>query len=55
VDAAWSLPSQVKKAASVAEVLKNAHFVTLHVPLLDATRNMVNADNIGLMKPGLCC
>ena len=52
VDAAWSLPSQVKKAASVAEVLKNAHFVTLHVPLLDATRNTVNADNVGLMKPG---
>mgnify|MGYP000884248696 FL=1 len=52
VDAAWSLPSQVKKAASVAEVLKNAHFVTLHVPLLDATRDTVNADNVGLMKPG---
>jgi D-3-phosphoglycerate dehydrogenase len=52
VDAAWSLPSQVKKAASVAEVLKNANFVTLHVPLVDATRNLVNADNIALMKPG---
>lgn len=52
VDAAWSLPSQVKKATSVSEVLKNAHFVTLHVPLLDATRNTVNADNIGLMKAG---
>ncbi|MBK8073544.1 MAG: phosphoglycerate dehydrogenase [Ramlibacter sp.] len=52
VDAAWSLPSQVKKASSVAEVLKNAHFVTLHVPLLDATRNTVNAGNIGLMKAG---
>lgn len=52
VDAAWSLPSQVKRAASVAEVLKTAHFVTLHVPLLDATRNTVNADNVGLMKPG---
>ena len=52
VDAAWSLPSQVKKAASVSEVLRNAHFVTLHVPLLEATRNTVNADNIGLMKAG---
>jgi len=31
VDAAWSLPSQVKKAGSVAEVLRSAHFVTLHV------------------------
>ncbi|RZL88230.1 MAG: 3-phosphoglycerate dehydrogenase [Variovorax sp.] len=52
VDAAWSLPSQVKKAGSVAEVLRNAHFVTLHVPLVDATRHLVNADNIGLMQPG---
>ena len=52
VDAAWSLPAQVKKAASVAEVLKHAEFVTLHVPLLDATRDLVNTDNIGLMRPG---
>ena len=52
VDAAWSLPAQVKKAASVAEVLKNAHFITLHVPLVAATRDLVNADNIGLMRSG---
>jgi D-3-phosphoglycerate dehydrogenase len=52
VDAAWSLPSQVRKAASVADVLRNAQFVTLHVPLVEATRNMVNADNIRLMQPG---
>ena len=49
VDAAWSLPAQVKKAASVAEVLKHSDFVTLHVPLIDATRDLVNADNLGLM------
>ena len=52
VDAAWSLPSQVKKAASVAEVLKHSHFVTLHVPLVEATRGLVNADNVALMRPG---
>ncbi|MEP7101877.1 MAG: phosphoglycerate dehydrogenase, partial [Burkholderiales bacterium] len=52
VDAAWSLPAQVKKAASVADVLKNADFVTLHVPLIDATRDLVNADNLGLMRAG---
>lgn len=50
VDAAWSLPSQVKKANSVAEVLKHAQFVTLHVPLVDATRHLINADNIGNLK-----
>ena len=52
VDAAWSLPSQVRRAASVAEVLKASHFVTLHVPLVAATRGLVNADNIALMKGG---
>ncbi|MGV3572515.1 MAG: phosphoglycerate dehydrogenase [Ramlibacter sp.] len=52
VDAAWSLPAQVKRAASVPDVLKNCHFVTLHVPLVKATRHLVNADNLGLMRPG---
>ncbi len=52
VDAAWSLPAQVKKAASVGEVLKNSDFVTLHVPLIDATRDLVNADNLTLMRRG---
>jgi D-3-phosphoglycerate dehydrogenase len=51
VDAAWSLPSQVKKAGSVNEVLRGAQFVTVHVPLLDATRHLVNRDNVRLMKP----
>jgi len=52
VDAAWSLPSQVRRAGSVNEVLRNARFVTLHVPLVDATRHLVNDGNIGLMKHG---
>ena len=52
VDAAWSLPSQVRRSGSVNEVLRNARFVTLHVPLVDATRHLVNDGNIGLMKPG---
>jgi D-3-phosphoglycerate dehydrogenase / 2-oxoglutarate reductase len=52
VDAAWSLPAQVKRAASVAEVLRGSDFVTLHVPLVAATRNLVNADNIGSMRAG---
>ena len=52
VDAAWSLPSQVRRAASVNDVLRNAQFVTLHVPLVDATRHLVNDANIGLMRAG---
>jgi D-3-phosphoglycerate dehydrogenase / 2-oxoglutarate reductase len=52
VDAAWSLPAQVKKAATVSEVLKNANFISLHVPLLEATRDLVNDKNVSLAKPG---
>ena len=52
VDAAWSLPSQVRRATSVNEVLRHAQFVTVHVPLVDATRHLVNHANVGLMKPG---
>ena len=52
VDAAWSLPSQVRRATSVAEVLRGAQFVSLHVPLLAATRDLVNDDNVALMRPG---
>jgi D-3-phosphoglycerate dehydrogenase len=51
VDAAWSLPSQVQRAASVNDVLKNCQLVTLHVPLIDATRHLVNAENLQLMRP----
>ena len=52
VDAAWSLPSQVKKAHSIEEVMRNSEFVTLHVPLVDETRNLIDAKRIGLMKHG---
>jgi D-3-phosphoglycerate dehydrogenase len=50
VDAAWSLPSQVKRAGSVNEVLKGCHFVTLHVPLVAATRGLVNDANLSLLR-----
>lgn len=52
VDAAWRLSSQVVKAQSIEEVLKNSDFVTLHVPLIDATRNLINAERVNVMKPG---
>jgi D-3-phosphoglycerate dehydrogenase / 2-oxoglutarate reductase len=52
VDAAWSLPSQVKKANSVGEILKNANFISLHVPLVDATRGLINATNLDSVKHG---
>jgi D-3-phosphoglycerate dehydrogenase / 2-oxoglutarate reductase len=52
VDAAWSLPSPVRRAHSIEEVLKTCEYVTLHVPLLDVTRSMINAERVKLMKHG---
>lgn len=51
VDAAWNLPSQVQRAASVEEVLKASQLVTLHVPLFPATKHLVNESNLALMRP----
>ena len=52
VDAAWSLPSQVKKAASIEEVLKTAHFVSLHVPLAPGTRNLIDVARLAQVRHG---
>ncbi|MEA5053474.1 MAG: phosphoglycerate dehydrogenase, partial [Propionicimonas sp.] len=47
---AWQLSSQVDRAGSIDEVFKKADIVTVHVPLLESTRHMVNAERIALMK-----
>lgn len=53
VEAAWSLPSQVRKAHTLEELARAADFVTVHVPLLDMTRNLVDHKLIQKMKPGV--
>ena len=52
VDAAWKLPSQVRKAHSIEEVLRVAEFVTLHVPLTAKTRNLIDAPRVHAMRHG---
>jgi D-3-phosphoglycerate dehydrogenase len=52
VEAAWSLPSQVRRANSIDEILKASHFVTLHVPLMEKTRHMINARAVEHMRSG---
>jgi D-3-phosphoglycerate dehydrogenase / 2-oxoglutarate reductase len=52
VEAAWSLPSQVKRATAVDEVLKASHFVSLHVPLVEKTKHLINAKNVEHFKSG---
>ncbi len=52
VDAAWRLPSQVRKASSVDDLVKRCDFISLHVPLLPATKDLINGERIRLMKKG---
>jgi D-3-phosphoglycerate dehydrogenase len=52
VEAAWSLPSQVKRAHSIEELLRVSDFVTLHVPLIPATRHLIGRERLALMRSG---
>jgi D-3-phosphoglycerate dehydrogenase len=52
VDAAWRLSSEVKRAHGVDDLFKHSDFITLHVPLIDATKHLVNAERIEMMKHG---
>jgi len=52
VDSAWQLSSNVEKALGVDDVLGRADYVTLHVPLNDHTRNLINPSRIDLLKKG---
>ncbi len=49
---AWQLSSDVVQAHSVEEAMTQADFVTVHVPLLDATRHLINEERLRLMAKG---
>jgi len=52
VDAAWSLSSEVKRAESIPDLLRVSDFITLHVPLLDTTRRLIDNEVVRNMKAG---
>lgn len=52
VQNAWQMNAAVQQALSVDDLLARADMVTVHVPLVDATRHLVNAPRIKLMKKG---
>lgn len=51
VSAAWNLSRSVKHISNVEDIYRECDYITIHVPLLDSTRKMINADAIALMKP----
>ena len=51
VDAAWNLSKNVRHSKELKEIYANCDYITIHVPLMDATRGMVNAEAFTLTKP----
>ena len=52
IDSAWRLPREVEKAETLEDLLKKSDYVSLHVPLVEATKNLINADNLKYFKSG---
>ena len=50
VNAAWSLSRNVKHISNIEDIYKECDFITIHVPLLESTKKMVNANAISMMK-----
>ena len=52
VDAAWRLPKEVEKAETIAQLLNNSDYISLHVPLIDSTKNLISKETLKLFKKG---
>lgn len=52
VESAWQLSSSVARAASIDDLIAKVDFLTLHVPLNDQTRHLVNGARISIMRKG---
>ena len=50
VDAAWKLSRDIKHIQNVEDIYKECDFITIHVPLLDSTKGMINEEAISMMK-----
>ena len=53
IDAAWHLDSNIKPVKTLDEIYENCDIITVHVPLLDSTKKMINAEAMEKMKDGV--
>lgn len=53
IDNAWSLSRAVKHVTDLTELYRTCEYLTIHVPLMPATKGMINQDGIRAMKPGM--
>ena len=52
VDAAWRLPKEVEKAETINHLLNNSDYISLHVPLVDSTKDLISKETLKLCKKG---
>lgn len=50
VQAAWTISSKIEKSNSIEKMLKECDYITVHVPLTDGTKGIINKENMKLMK-----
>ncbi|MEX0963683.1 MAG: phosphoglycerate dehydrogenase [Pseudohongiellaceae bacterium] len=54
VEAAWRLPSKVERKENIAALVASSDFISLHLPVLDSTRGLINAELFSAMREGAC-
>ncbi len=54
VDAAWRLPSNVRKADTLSALFARCDYITLHLPVLESTLGLINAELLAAMRPHAC-
>ena len=54
VEAAWRLPSEVQRMENVPSLFSRSDYVSLHLPVLDSTRELINAEMLAHFRPGSC-
>ena len=54
VEAAWRLPSKVRRKENIASLVTSSDFISLHLPVLDSTRDLINSEVFASMKDGTC-
>ena len=54
VEAAWRLPSEVQRMENVPSLFSRSDYVSLHLPVLDSTRELINAEMLSHFRPGSC-
>jgi len=52
IDAAWRLPNQVQKAENLQQLLSRSDYISLHVPAIEATKNLINSTSLASIKDG---